>query len=296
MTNGYLEVISLVERLHRHFLEVVKLELDGLGIHDINNVQGMMLFNIGDAEMTVGELTLRGCYLGSNVSYNVKKMVENGYLVQERSVHDRRSIHVRLTDKGRTLRDRLSGMHRRHIEMLAQTDDHRGRSAGRRRRPCAGSSGSGSAPATWCSGRDNSPPDLSYRPIFQVTRRRRAARSSREISQEPPHALASASRRARSRAERRRRARTAAISTRSPHRACARSSTTAPMTKTRASSRRRGAPSRRGARHCLSPHPGHRRDLDRAPMSRLLPRCCARRRSRSSRIAAAAPARPCSGP
>jgi DNA-binding MarR family transcriptional regulator len=121
MTNGYLEVISLVERLHRHFLEVVKLELDGLGIHDINNVQGLMLFNIGDAEMTVGELTLRGCYLGSNVSYNVKKMVENSYLVQERSVHDRRSIHVRLTDKGRELRDQLSGMHRRHIELLAQT-------------------------------------------------------------------------------------------------------------------------------------------------------------------------------
>ncbi|HTV89944.1 MAG TPA: MarR family winged helix-turn-helix transcriptional regulator [Stellaceae bacterium] len=121
MTNNYLEVISLVERLHRHFLEVVKLELDGLGIHDINNVQGLMLFNIGDAEMTVGELTLRGCYLGSNVSYNVKKMVENGYLEQERSVHDRRSIHVRLTDKGRALCDRLSGMHRRHIEMLTQT-------------------------------------------------------------------------------------------------------------------------------------------------------------------------------
>ena len=121
MTNGYLEVISLVERLHRHFLEVVKLELDGLQIHDINNVQGLMLFNIGDAEMTVGELTLRGCYLGSNVSYNVKKMVENGYLAQERSVHDRRSIHVRLTDKGRRLRDRLTEMHRRHVELLSQT-------------------------------------------------------------------------------------------------------------------------------------------------------------------------------
>jgi len=122
MTKGYLEVVALIERLHRHFLEVVKLELDGLGIHDINNVQGMMLFNIGDAEMMVGELTLRGCYLGSNVSYNVKKMVENGYIVQERSVHDRRSIHVRLTDKGRDLRDRLSGMHRRHVEMLSQTE------------------------------------------------------------------------------------------------------------------------------------------------------------------------------
>ena len=107
MNTAYLEVIALVERLHRHFLEVVKLELEGLGIHDINNIQGMMLFNIGDAEMTVGELTLRGCYLGSNVSYNVKKMVENGYLAQQRSLHDRRSIHVRLTEKGARLRDRL---------------------------------------------------------------------------------------------------------------------------------------------------------------------------------------------
>jgi DNA-binding MarR family transcriptional regulator len=118
MEHAYLDVISLIERLHRHFLEVVKLELEGRGIHDINNVQGMMLFNIGDAQMTVGELTLRGCYLGSNVSYNVKKMVENGYLAYQRSHHDRRSIHVQLTDKGRRLRDELSEMHARHSEML----------------------------------------------------------------------------------------------------------------------------------------------------------------------------------
>jgi DNA-binding MarR family transcriptional regulator len=80
----------------------------------------MMLFNIGDAEMTVGELTLRGCYLGSNVSYNVKKMVENGYLAHQRSLHDRRSIHVRLTEKGIKLRDSLTAMHLRHSEMLSQ--------------------------------------------------------------------------------------------------------------------------------------------------------------------------------
>ena len=121
MTNAYPEVILLIERLHRNFLEVVKLELEGLGIHDINNVQGMMLYNIGDAEMTVGELTLRGCYLGSNVFYNVKKMVESGYLTQQRSLHDRRSIRVRLTEKGTKLRDRVSVMHQRHQEMLSQT-------------------------------------------------------------------------------------------------------------------------------------------------------------------------------
>jgi len=118
--NAYFKVISLVERLHRQFLELVKFELEALGVHDINNVQGMMLFSIGDAEMTVGQLTLRGCYLGSNVSYNVKKMVENGYLAQQRSLHDRRSIHVHLTEKGCELRDRLTEMHQRHLEMLSQ--------------------------------------------------------------------------------------------------------------------------------------------------------------------------------
>jgi DNA-binding MarR family transcriptional regulator len=121
MPDQYLEVISLIERLHRQFLEVVKLELEGIGIRDINNVQAMMLFNIGDAEMTVGELTWRGCYLGSNVSYNLKKMVEADYLAQERSLHDRRSSHVKLTEKGRALRSRLTAMYERHIRMLKQT-------------------------------------------------------------------------------------------------------------------------------------------------------------------------------
>src|SRR3954470_7626318 len=121
MSEPYLEVLSFIEQLHRRFLEIVKLELDGLGIHDINNVQGMMLFNIGDAEMTVGELTLRGCYLGSNVSYNVKKLVENGYLAEQRSTYDRRSAHIKLTEKGRGIRDRLSAMHQRHVEMLKET-------------------------------------------------------------------------------------------------------------------------------------------------------------------------------
>ena len=63
--------------------------------------------------MTVGELTLRGYYLGSNVSYNVKKMTENGYIAQERSVHDKRSIRVKLTEKGRELHKILDDMFER---------------------------------------------------------------------------------------------------------------------------------------------------------------------------------------
>src|ERR1700704_2997975 len=121
MSDHYLEVISLIERLHRQFLEVVKLELDRLRVHDLNNVQALMLYNMGDADISVGELISRGYYLGSNVSYNVKKLSESGYLTYERSEHDRRSFRVRLTPRGRTLRDRLSIMLNRHIEMLGQT-------------------------------------------------------------------------------------------------------------------------------------------------------------------------------
>ena len=106
----YLDTVNLIERLHRQFLEVVKTELDRNGIVDINNVQALILFNISDEELTVGELTNRGYYLGSNVSYNVRKMVENGYLLQERSSHDRRSIRVRLSAKGHDLRQIIADM------------------------------------------------------------------------------------------------------------------------------------------------------------------------------------------
>ncbi len=120
MQTAYMDVIAMVERLHRQFLEVIKLELDTNSVHDINNVQAMILYNIGDNEMTVGELTLRGCYLGSNVSYNVKKMLENGYIVQERSPHDRRSVRVRLTEKGLALHEKINKMHDRQIAGLSQ--------------------------------------------------------------------------------------------------------------------------------------------------------------------------------
>ncbi|MDY0028342.1 MAG: winged helix DNA-binding protein [Pseudobdellovibrionaceae bacterium] len=118
MTSQYFESIQLIERLHRYFLDVVKTELDRKGIQDINNVQAMILHNIGRDEMTVGELTLRGYYLGSNVSYNVKKMTENGYIAQERSVHDKRSIRVKLTDKGADLHKLLDEMFTRHEDKL----------------------------------------------------------------------------------------------------------------------------------------------------------------------------------
>jgi DNA-binding MarR family transcriptional regulator len=117
----YLEAIKLIERLHRQFLEVVKTELDRRGTEDINNIQALILFNINDDELTVGELTNRGYYLGSNVSYNVRKMVENNYLIQERSTHDKRSIRVKLSDKGLELCQQISDMFDRHADALEQS-------------------------------------------------------------------------------------------------------------------------------------------------------------------------------
>lgn len=122
MTTAYYDSIQLIERLHRHFLDVLKVELDKKGMQDINNVQCMILYNVGEEEMTVGELTIRGYYLGSNVSYNVKKMVENDYLIQERSVHDKRSIRVRLSEKGIELRKMISDMFKRHEEQIQGTE------------------------------------------------------------------------------------------------------------------------------------------------------------------------------
>ena len=121
MATPYYDVIQMVERLHRYFLDVVKVELDRKDIQDINNVQAMILHSIGHDQLTVGELTLRGYYLGSNVSYNVKKMGENGYLEQERSRHDKRSIRVSLTDKGKALHKLIDDMFERHESKLDGT-------------------------------------------------------------------------------------------------------------------------------------------------------------------------------
>ncbi len=121
METVYLSSLQLIERLHRRFLDVVKVELDRLGTQDINNIQTLILYNIGDGEMTVGELTSRGYYLGSNVSYNVKKLVENEYLEQERSPYDRRSVRLRLSEKGLGLYAQINELYERHVETLGRS-------------------------------------------------------------------------------------------------------------------------------------------------------------------------------
>ena len=115
---SYLEALALVERLHQLLLDVIKDEFERINVLEINPVQALLLFNIGENEVTAGELKSRGYYQGSNVSYNLKKMVEMGYMHHQRSEIDRRSVRVRLTEKGRSIRDIVVELFARHADGL----------------------------------------------------------------------------------------------------------------------------------------------------------------------------------
>jgi DNA-binding MarR family transcriptional regulator len=116
--NSYLDGLALVERLHRLLLDVIKDEFERVGVLDINAVQALLLFNIGDNEVTAGELKSRGYYQGSNVSYNLKKLVVMGYMHHQRCEIDRRSVRVKLTEKGRHIRTTVEELFARHAAGL----------------------------------------------------------------------------------------------------------------------------------------------------------------------------------
>ncbi|WP_435258309.1 MarR family winged helix-turn-helix transcriptional regulator [Thioclava sp. FR2] len=118
LLTGYLDNLAMVERLHRLLLDVIKDEFERLTLLEINSVQALLLFNIGDNEVTAGELKSRGYYQGSNVSYNLKKLVDMGYMHHQRSELDRRSVRVRLTEKGRAVRSVLNELFARHVDVL----------------------------------------------------------------------------------------------------------------------------------------------------------------------------------
>jgi DNA-binding MarR family transcriptional regulator len=114
----YVEMIRLIERAHRRFLEVVKDELDRIGRDDINNVQAVLLYNIGQEELTPSELKGRGYYLGSNVSYNLKKLLELGFIEQKKSRADRRTILISLTPSGAEIADMVGALFERQLKSL----------------------------------------------------------------------------------------------------------------------------------------------------------------------------------
>ena len=116
--NEYLHALKMIERLHRLLLDVIKAEFDRHGGAEVNSVQALLLNNMGEDELTAGELKTRGYYLGSNVSYNLKKLVEMGYLHYKRSDKDRRSVRVSLTPKGLEARAIIQKLYERQLLSL----------------------------------------------------------------------------------------------------------------------------------------------------------------------------------
>ncbi len=114
----YMESLHLVERLHRRLLDVIKDEFDRQGRSDVNAIQALLLFNIGNSELTAGELRSRGYYLGSNVSYNVKKLVDLGFINHQRSRIDRRSVRISLTETGQDIAETVAKLYERHIASI----------------------------------------------------------------------------------------------------------------------------------------------------------------------------------
>ena len=114
----YLRALRMIERLHRLLLDVIKDEFDRHGGEELNSVQALLLYNIGESELTAGELKTRGYYLGSNVSYNLKKLVDMGYIHYKRSETDRRSVRVSLTEKGKNACDVVQSLYQRQLRSI----------------------------------------------------------------------------------------------------------------------------------------------------------------------------------
>jgi DNA-binding MarR family transcriptional regulator len=102
-----LDLARMVERVSRRFLDYLRLELTKLGVDDISPSQVMVLFTIGSGEIAVRDLLDRGHYVGSNASYNLKQLVESGYLERGASPRDRRLARISLSPKGQLLVERL---------------------------------------------------------------------------------------------------------------------------------------------------------------------------------------------
>ena len=107
--NKCIEFAMLSESVYRTFLDLIKYELDSAGIIDINPIQAAVLLNIVNADQIAkGDVLKKGYYMGSNASYNLNKMKENGYIDQIQSEFDKRISYLRLTDKGVRLSDSLN--------------------------------------------------------------------------------------------------------------------------------------------------------------------------------------------
>jgi DNA-binding MarR family transcriptional regulator len=119
----YLEALTLVERLHRLLLDVISDEFNRIPEYQVTSTQALLLFNIGDSEVGPSEMKTRGYYLGSNVSYNLRKLAEMGYLQRQPSQVDRRAARISLTERGYEIAELVNRLYERHLTSIDHVGD-----------------------------------------------------------------------------------------------------------------------------------------------------------------------------
>ncbi|MBK18810.1 MAG: MarR family transcriptional regulator [Rhodospirillaceae bacterium] len=120
ITEIYLQITRMIERLHRRHLDMLRFELDRIGVEGISAAQALMMTKIKGQSISVRDLVERGYYFGSNASYNIKQLVKCGFVIQERSPHDRRSMRLKLTDQGEDLCTQIEIAEAAHAKSLAE--------------------------------------------------------------------------------------------------------------------------------------------------------------------------------
>ena len=118
---SFLKSLSLLEQAHRRLHDVVKDDLERGGERSLTGVQALLLYEIGEGEAPASVLRARGAFAGTSLSYNVKKLQEGGYLIQTRSEDDKRTVTLRLTDRGKKVRVRVAKLFEKQATALEPT-------------------------------------------------------------------------------------------------------------------------------------------------------------------------------
>lgn len=120
MIRDCLELIDLTGRLRHLFLDIVDEELNYLKIRDVTPIQLMMMYNLKADQLAVGSLVERGLYNGTNPSYNIKKLVASGYVIQEKSSHDHRNTMIKLSQKGKDVCSKIDRAFSDHMSIVEE--------------------------------------------------------------------------------------------------------------------------------------------------------------------------------
>ncbi|MEM1088563.1 MAG: MarR family transcriptional regulator [Pseudomonadota bacterium] len=121
VADSFVKSLSLLEQAHRRLHDVVKDDLERGGERHLTGVQALLLYEIGEGETPASTLRSRGAFAGTSLSYNLKKLQEGGYLVQNRSERDKRTVRLKLTERGLKVRERVQNLFDRQANALEPT-------------------------------------------------------------------------------------------------------------------------------------------------------------------------------